>query len=84
MKVMITPFQMRPGTYSVALGGDAGGVFGSGGDWIFSNPLGSFSIREEWGPGNEFGDTGWVNLRHAGTRINRPLSPAGTQSRERK
>ena len=74
IKIEVPPFQMRPGTYSLALGGHDGGVFGSGTEWLFSHPLGSFSIREEWGSENDYAGTGLVNLRHAGTRI------AGSQS----
>lgn len=76
MRITIPPFQLRPGTYSLALGGHDGGVLGSGTDWIFSHPLGSFSIREEWGPKNDFGGVGWVNLRHAGSRNDELQSPA--------
>ena len=70
MTIKLPPFQLRPGTYNLALGGGDAGAFTRGTDWLFSHPLGSFSIREEWGPANDFGSTGWVNLQHSGTSVN--------------
>jgi lipopolysaccharide transport system ATP-binding protein len=67
-RIVVPQFHLRPGSYSIALGGHDGGVLAGGHDWIFSHPLTSFTVREEWGVRNDIGALGLVNIPHCGER----------------
>ena len=62
-EVTIPPFYLRPGDYSLAIGG-----YGLTGKWIYGEYLMNFSIMEEWNEQNEFHNFGIVNVPCVGKR----------------
>jgi lipopolysaccharide transport system ATP-binding protein len=66
--INVAPYSLRPGLYTVGVGGHDGGVYGSGVDWIYANDVTSFEIEAEWSELNEFGGIGMVNIPHQGKR----------------
>lgn len=63
-QVSIPSFFLRPGDYTLAIGG-----YGLSGSWIWGTHLVSFSILEDWGEKNEYHNFGIVNLPYNGKRI---------------
>jgi homopolymeric O-antigen transport system ATP-binding protein len=55
----IPPFLLRPGEYSVSVGGGREGK----GAWVWGNNLLHFTIIEEWHPEYQPGSLGLINLR---------------------
>jgi lipopolysaccharide transport system ATP-binding protein len=68
-RIVVPQFHLRSGSYSVALGGHDGGVLAGGHDWMFSHPLATFTVQEEWSARNDFTALGLVNIPHRGERI---------------
>jgi lipopolysaccharide transport system ATP-binding protein len=66
--IVVPAYYLRSGGYSIALGGHDGGVLAGGHEWLFSHPLASITIREEWSEANDIGAPGLVNLPHKGGR----------------
>lgn len=56
---------LRPGEYSVAVGGYRDGM----NDWIWATDVSVFTVGEEWGEGYDPFNFGFVNLRQCGTRV---------------
>jgi len=63
--VEIPPLFLRPGEYSIAMGGET-----SNGrqEWIWGTNLFYFTVSEEWGPGYDPHNVGVVNLPGSGQR----------------
>jgi lipopolysaccharide transport system ATP-binding protein len=63
---------LRPGEYSVAVGGYRDGM----NEWIWGPDVTVFTIAEDWGEGYDPINIGFVNLPHYGTRmIDAPFLP---------
>jgi len=62
--VTIPSFILRPGEYSIALGGHRKG----GKEWVFGTHVANFTILEEWSKQNEFANFGIINIPHKGFR----------------
>jgi len=56
---------LRPGEYSVAIGGYRDGM----NEWIWGTDVTAFTIAEDWGEGYDPINIGFVNLPHYGTRM---------------
>ena len=61
----VPPCLLRPGEYTVALGGRRV----SGDDWVWGTDLATFIVLEEWGPGCDRDDLGLVNSPGRGRRL---------------
>jgi lipopolysaccharide transport system ATP-binding protein len=55
---------LRPGEYSIAVGGYRDGMDG----WLWAPDIGVFTVTEEWGRGYDPINIGFVNVTHYGTR----------------
>jgi hypothetical protein len=62
-QVTVPAYFLRPGDYTLAIGG-----YGLSGKWIWGTYLVSFSILEDWSIKNEYHNFGLVNLPHTGKR----------------
>lgn len=60
----VPPFLLRPGEYSVALGGRRV----SGDVWVWGTDLSMVTVLEEWGPRCDPEDRGWLNMPSRGRR----------------
>ena len=56
---------LRPGEYSIAIGGQRVGM----NEWIWGTDVTVFTMAEEWGEGYDPINFGFVNLPHCGTRM---------------
>jgi lipopolysaccharide transport system ATP-binding protein len=63
-EVEIPPFFLRPGEYSLAIGGYRDGM----NEWIWGTDLAAFTIVEEWDDDYDPINIGIVNLPHKGER----------------
>jgi len=63
-RIEVPPFFLRPGEYSVAIGGYQDGAS----EWIWGTDLVTFFVSEEWGKGNDFNNVGLINLPCIGKR----------------
>lgn len=54
----IPPFFLRPGDYSIALGGYREGAT----EWMYGTDLQTFNIVEEWSKNNDFANVGIINI----------------------
>jgi lipopolysaccharide transport system ATP-binding protein len=63
-KIVIPKGILRPGEYSVALGGYRDGMT----EWIWGTDLGVFWVSEEWGAGNDQKNHGFINIPFNGER----------------
>ncbi len=63
-EVEIPPYLLRPGEYSIAIGGHRDGMF----EWIWGIDLAFFNILEEWGSNYDQVNFGLVNLPYSGKR----------------
>ncbi|CAH2031075.1 ABC transporter ATP-binding protein [Trichlorobacter ammonificans] len=68
-EIIIPPFLLRPGEYTVAVGGHRDGM----NDWIWGTYLRSFSVVEEWYSNNDAVNYGVINIPFNGKRVNEPL-----------
>lgn len=64
-KIKIPPFLLRPGEYSVSVGGNQY----IGREWIWGADLAEFLVIEEWSSNYDFDDPGIVNIPHDGERV---------------
>ena len=64
-EVTIPPYLLRPGLYSVALGGFKDGMR----EWLWGLDLLEFSVTEEWDLKNQRYDIGLINVPFNGKRI---------------
>lgn len=69
---VIPPLFLRPGEYSVAIGGHQTGM----GEWIWATDVTAFTVAEDWGEGYDQFSDGFVNLPHYGTRTPMPRAQA--------
>ena len=53
---------LRPGDYTVGIGGHDGDPLSSGNEWIYIDESYSFTITNEWSELNDFSNKGFVNL----------------------
>jgi lipopolysaccharide transport system ATP-binding protein len=67
----VPPSLLRPGTYSLALGGYRDGAS----EWFFGRDILMFQIIEEWTEENEFANAGLINVPFTGAR--RAVARAG-------
>lgn len=63
-EVEIPPFFLRPGRYTIGVGGHDD----TGSQWVWGSDLVSFTIREIWSEKYQWEAAGLVNLPHAGRR----------------
>jgi lipopolysaccharide transport system ATP-binding protein len=70
----VPPLLLRPGDYAVALGGRRV----TGNDWVWGTDLSVLTVLEEWGPGCDPEDHGWLNVPHRGRRVTRVAERNGT------
>lgn len=63
-KIVIPGKILRPGEYSVAVGGHREGFT----EWVWGTDLGFFWISEEWGEDNERSNFGYINIPFQGSR----------------
>jgi lipopolysaccharide transport system ATP-binding protein len=61
----LPPLLLRPGDYAVALGGRRV----SGDEWLWGTDLSVFTVLEQWGPGFDADDHGWLNVPNCGRRV---------------
>jgi lipopolysaccharide transport system ATP-binding protein len=71
----IPPFLLRPGDYAVALGGRRV----SGNDWVWGTDLALLTVLEEWGPGCDPEDVGWLNVPQRGRRVSHTVVQNGVE-----
>ncbi len=64
-EVTIPAYFLRPGTYSIAIGG----YRGSGEEWIYGTDIAMFSIIEEWDSNIDKAAVGIINLPTNGKRL---------------
>ena len=62
-------YLIRPGRYTIGVGGHNGGVYAPGTGWIYANDIAGFEVEEEWGESNDYGGVGVVNVPYIGERI---------------
>ena len=65
--IRIPPYLLRPGRYSIAIGGYRDG----GSEWIYATDLSTFSIQEEWNEINEPANIGLINSLSTYSKINK-------------
>ena len=58
-------YLLRPGIYSLGIGGRAGG----GSDWLYATDVCSFFVQEQWDDLNEQENEGIINIPPAGRRL---------------
>ncbi len=63
---------LRPGDYTVGIGGHDGDPVSSGNEWIYIDEAYSFTITNEWSEVNDFSNKGLVNMPHV---LNQQLLP---------
>lgn len=63
-KITIPAQTLRPGTYTVGLGGERPG----GGQWFAGTDLGEITVLEGWSPGYERRSVGVINVSSVGER----------------
>ena len=68
VEVKIPAFLLRPGDYSVAIGGNDGNIFSGGTEWLWGLDVASFSIAEIWNLKNDCGNLGIINPCFYGKR----------------
>lgn len=62
VRIGISPYLLRPGRYTVGIGGHDGGAYASGIEWLYANDVASFEVRPEWSELNDYGAVGIVNV----------------------
>ncbi|WP_136513076.1 ABC transporter ATP-binding protein [Geomonas edaphica] len=67
--IKVAPYYLRPGDYYIVIGGHDVGPLGPGTEWVCGNEVASFTIQEEWGANNDYGNIGAVNVPHSGERL---------------
>jgi len=65
VEYQIPGFLLRPGDYSIGLGGYRDG----NSEWLWGADVAGFHIGEEWGPQNDRANTGLINLPATGRRL---------------
>lgn len=68
VQIKVPPYILRPGYYTVGVGGHDGGVYAAGTEWVYANDAASFQIESEWSEMNDFGGIGVVNIPYIGSR----------------
>ncbi|GAB3927636.1 ABC transporter ATP-binding protein [Mucilaginibacter myungsuensis] len=58
----IPAYLLRPGNYTLGLGGHDGDPISDGREWIFINEAYSFAITNEWNELNDFSGKGLINI----------------------
>jgi lipopolysaccharide transport system ATP-binding protein len=53
---------LRPGNYTIGLGGHDGDPISTGKDWLFIDQAYSFTIASEWSQLNDFSAKGFINM----------------------
>ncbi len=72
----VPPYLLRPGDYAVALGGRRV----TGNDWLWGTDLSVLTVLEEWGPGCDPEDQGWLNMPQRGRRVCGVASPSDAET----
>lgn len=65
----VPPLLLRPGVYTVAVGGYRDGMH----EWLWGTDLLNFTVAEEWGENYDPINIGWVNIPGFGSRIRHGL-----------
>lgn len=68
IQIKVLPYVLRPGYYTVGVGGHDGGVYATGVDWLYAKDVAGFQIEAVWNEKNDFGGVGLVNVPYTGTR----------------
>lgn len=68
VQIKVPPYYLRPGHYTVGIGGHDGGVYAAGVDWVYAKDAASFQVEAVWNEKNDFGGTGVVNIPYSGNR----------------
>jgi lipopolysaccharide transport system ATP-binding protein len=58
---------LRPGNYTVGIGGHDGDPLSDGKEWIYIDEAYSFAITNEWNELNDFSGKGLINIPHSTT-----------------
>ncbi|MDN5940313.1 MAG: polysaccharide ABC transporter ATP-binding protein [Nitrospira sp.] len=66
--ICLPPYVLRPGQYTIGIGGHDGGVYAIGIDWLYASEVASLEVKTEWGEMNDIGGLGTVNVPHTGSR----------------
>ncbi len=53
---------LRPGNYTIGIGGHDGDPISDGQNWIYIDEAYSFAITNEWGELNDFSNKGFINM----------------------
>jgi lipopolysaccharide transport system ATP-binding protein len=67
--IKVSPYQLRPGRYTVGIGGHDGGVHSSGVEWLHADDVATFDVTAEWCDKNDYAGIGIVNVSHKGNRL---------------
>ena len=68
IQIKVPPYFVRPGHYTVGVGGHDGGVYAAGVGWVYAKDVASFQIEAVWNERNDFGGIGVVNIPYSGNR----------------
>lgn len=68
VSIDVPAYTLRPGCYTIGVGGHDGGIYASGVGWVYANDAASFDVETEWSELNDFGGIGLVNVTHQGRR----------------
>ncbi|MFD2145611.1 hypothetical protein [Mucilaginibacter antarcticus] len=61
---VIEPNLLRPGNYTIGVGGHDGDPISAGHEWIYIDEAYSFYIASEWNDVNDFSAKGLINIPH--------------------
>jgi hypothetical protein len=58
----VPPYYLRPGNYTIGIGGHDGDPLSTGMEWIYIDEAYSFTITNEWDELNDFSGRGLINI----------------------
>jgi len=59
---LVPPYYLRPGNYTIGIGGHDGDPLSTGMEWIYIDEAYSFTITNEWDEFNDFSGRGLINI----------------------
>jgi lipopolysaccharide transport system ATP-binding protein len=68
VQIAVPPYILRPGLYTVGIGGHDGGVYCGGVNWMYAKDVANFQVEAVWSEMNDFGGIGVVNIPCSGKR----------------
>jgi lipopolysaccharide transport system ATP-binding protein len=60
--LVVPPFYLRPGEYTVGIGGHDGDPISDGKEWVYIGEVYTFTITSEWSEKNDFSGKGLINI----------------------